>query len=70
MASLIYGYAIHQGRCLPPAPTGTTGNGRNHVEIPQQHGGRRFYFWLLFVDFPACLQEQRRLFKDPVPHLG
>ena len=44
MASLVNGYAIHQAGGLPPASTGATGNRRNHVEIPQQHVGRRFCF--------------------------
>jgi hypothetical protein len=70
MASFVQGYAIHQASGFPPAPAGTTRDGRNHVEIPQQHCRRWFCFWLLFADFPACLQKQRRLFKDPVPHLG
>jgi hypothetical protein len=70
MASLVNGYTIHQAGGLPPAPAGTTGDGRNHVEIPQQHGGRRFCFRLCFVDFPACLQKQCRLVEDPVAHLG
>jgi len=70
MASLINGYAIHQAGGLPPAPPGATGDGRNHVKIPQQHIRRRFCFRLLFVDFPACLQEQRRIVEDPVAHLG
>jgi hypothetical protein len=70
MASLVQGYAIHQASGLPPAPPGATGDGRNHVKIPQQHGGRWFGFRLLFVDFPACLQKQRRLCEDPVAHWG
>ncbi len=68
MAGLVYVNAIDQSSRLPPAPAGTMGNGRKHLEIPQQSGGRGFCLRLLFVDGPARLQEQRRFFEDPVAH--
>ena len=55
---------------MPPAPAGAIGNRRNHLEIPQQPGGRGFRIRLLLVDCPACLQKQRGLFQDPVSHLA
>jgi hypothetical protein len=69
-AHLVYVNAADQNRHLAPAPAGAIGNSRNHFKVPQQPGGCGFCLRLLFVDFPACLQEQRRFFQDPVPHLG
>jgi hypothetical protein len=45
------------------------GDSREHFKVPQQNGDCGFRLRLLFVDYPACFQKQRRLLQDPVPHL-
>jgi len=62
--------AVDEGSCLPPAPAGTTGDGRHHLQIPQQRGCRRMRLGLLLSDLAAGLEEKRRLFENPRPHPG
>jgi hypothetical protein len=57
--------AVHQGSRLPPAPGGTMGNGRHHLQIPQQPGCRRICLRLLLADLAAGLEEKRRLLENP-----
>ena len=59
---------VHHGGCLPPAPAGATGNGRYHLQIPQQAGRRRSGVRLLLDDLAAGLEKERRVFENPRSH--
>lgn len=61
---------IDQGSRLSPATAGPAGDGRHHLQIPQQSGCGRLSLCLLFGSLAASLQKQRRLFENPGSHPG
>src|SRR3974377_629313 len=61
---------IDQGSRLSPATAGPAGDGRHHLQIPQQSGCGRVSLCLFFGSLAASLQKQRRLFENPGSHPG
>ncbi len=59
---------VQHGSRLPPAPAGATGNGQDHLQIPQQSGYGRLGLGLLLADLAAGLEKQRRFFENPRSH--
>ncbi len=60
--------AVDHGSRLSPAPAGTTGDGRHHLQVPQQPSRGRFGPRLLFGNLAASFEKKRRLFENPRSH--
>ncbi len=61
--------SVHHGSRLSPAPAGTTGDGRHHLQIPQQSSCGRLGL-RLFGNLATSFEKERRLFENPRSHPG